>query len=245
MSKYLIIGLSIVLFASCKIIQPNKMFQVPEDYDYAKFKEAQKEYIIQPYDKLNMRVFTNDGIDMLNQNAGSNTGNINTMFEYLVEHDGLVNFPVIGRISIVGQTVKQAEKMLEEMYSAYYQKPFVKVAVTNRRVSVFSGGSQVGKVIYLTEENFNLIEALAQSGGISDISKAYNIKLIRGDLNNPEIYLFDLTSFNNFENVNFLLEANDIIYVETKPRYASRIFTEISPYLSLLTSIILISQLFK
>lgn len=221
------------------------MFQVPEDYNYSQFKESQKEYIIQAFDKINMQVFTNDGIDMLSQQRGTIMGSNNGLIEYLVEHDGMANFPVIGRVLIEGLTIKEAEEKLENMFAEYYQKPFVKIAVTNRRVIVFSGGSETGRVIYLTEENYTLIEALAQSGGISDVGKAYNIKLIRGDLSDPEIYMFSLANINDFKNVNFLLEANDIIYVETKPRYASRIMTEISPYLSMLTTIILISQLFK
>ena len=77
------------------------------------------------------------------------------------------------------------------------------------------------------------------------MSKAYKIKLIRGDLSNPEIYLFNLSNIKDLEKANLLLEANDIIYVETKPRYAARVLTEISPYLSLLTTVILITQLFK
>jgi len=245
MNRLVIYSLFVILFASCKVIQPNKMFEVPDDYQYAEFKQSQKEYIIQSFDKLELLVFTNDGMRLVNIESNNIYQQTQSSIEYLVEHDGMVKAPVLGRIKVDGLTVKQAEELLEEKYAEFYQKPFVKISVINRRVIVFSAGSENGTVILLTDENYTLIEALAMSGGISDMSKAYSVKLIRGDLNDPEIFLFNLSSIDDLRKSNLLLEANDIIYVETKPRYASRILNEISPYLSLLTTIILITQLFK
>ena len=245
MQKLILIGISIVLLSSCKVMQPNKMFQVPDDYQYSEFKSSKKEYIIQPFDKLSLQIYTNDGIRLVIVEDNINNNQTNYGLEYLVEYDGMIKVPVLGRVKIDGLTVKEAEKMLEVQYAKFYQKPFIKINVVNRRVIIFSGGSEKGAVIPLAEENFTLIEALAQSGGISDVSKAYKIKLIRGDLSNPEIYLFNLSNIKDLEKANLLLEANDIIYVETKPRYAARVLTEISPYLSLLTTVILITQLFK
>lgn len=245
MKHLFLLSISLVILSSCKVIQPNKMFEVPDDYQYASFKQSQKEYIIQPFDKLELLIFTNDGMRLINIESGSVNQLYRSSIEYLVEYDGMVKAPVLGRIKVDGLTVKQAEEMLEEKYAEYYQKPFVKINVVNRRVIVFSSGSEFGTVIPLSDENYTLIEALAQSGGISDMSKAYSVKLIRGDMADPEIYLFNLSSIDDLRQSNLLLEANDIIYVETKPRYASRILNEISPYLSLLTTVILITQLFK
>jgi polysaccharide export outer membrane protein len=110
---------------------------------------------------------------------------------YLVEYDGVVKVPTLGRINIAGLTIKEAETMFEEKYSQYYQNPFVLVNVTNRRVIVFNSGSNNGTVLTITNEKFTLIEALAEAGGIDDFSKAYRVKLIRGELQNPQVYLFE------------------------------------------------------
>ena len=37
-------------------------------------------------------------------------------------------------------TVREAELMLEEKYTKYYNKPYVQLLVVNRRVVVFPGG---------------------------------------------------------------------------------------------------------
>ena len=42
MQKLVLIGISIVLLSSCRVMQPNKMFQVPDDYQYSEFKSSKK-----------------------------------------------------------------------------------------------------------------------------------------------------------------------------------------------------------
>lgn len=245
MQRLIIIGISVVFLASCKIIQPNRMFEVPDNYQYSEFKPSKKEYILQAFDKLNIQVYTNDGIRLVNIESSTSLNQSGSGLIYLIEYNGMIKVPVLGFVKIEGLTVKEAEKFLEDKYSEYYQKPFILINVVNRRVIVFAGGSENGTVIPLTEENFTLIEALAQAGGISDFSRAYRIKLIRGNLNNPDVYLFNLSKISDLENVNLLLEANDIIYVEKRAKYASRILTEIAPYMSLLTTILLVIQLVR
>jgi polysaccharide export outer membrane protein len=121
----------------------------------------------------------------------------------------------------------------------------VKINVTNKRIIVFTNGSSNGKVITLKNDNYTLIEALAESGGISDQTKSYKIKLLRGDLNNPDVFLFNLKKVSNMKDFNFILQANDIVYVEARPRYASKVLAEITPYLSLFSTALLIYSLFK
>ncbi|PIY07117.1 MAG: polysaccharide export protein EpsE, partial [Bacteroidetes bacterium CG_4_10_14_3_um_filter_31_20] len=163
---------------------------------------------------------------------------------YLVEYDGQVKLPTVGRIQISGKTIREAESMLEEKYKEIFVDPFVLITVTNKRIVVFSGGASTGKVILLTNDNYTLIEALAEAGGITDFSKSHKIKLLRGDLNNPEIFLFNVRDLKDMKNANFMLQANDIIYVEARPKYATRIISEISPYISLLSSALLVYGLF-
>ena len=97
----------------------------------------------------------------------------------------------------------------------------------------------------MKNDNYTLIEALADAGGISGFSKAYKIKLLRGDLDNPEVFLFKLRKLEDMKNVNFLLRSNDIIYVEEKPRYATKFLVEISPYLTLFTTMLTLYAIFK
>ncbi len=239
---FLLFALFPLLFLSgCKIMNPSVMFETEKDYEYSDFEEEKKEYVIRPYDKLDVRIYTNDGIqliDMENQSQVSqNSRNINP---YSVDHSGLVKVPTLGWLKVSGLTIKETEKLLEEKYSQYYQKPFVLVNVTNRRVVVFTSGSTKGTVLSIENEKFTLIEALAQSGGIDDFSKAYEIKLLRGELDNPEVYLYNISSIEEMQKANMVLQANDIIYVEKRARYAHRTLVELMPYITLLNTFLLL-----
>jgi polysaccharide export outer membrane protein len=211
------------------------MFKTNSAYDYAEFKPEQVEYIIQPYDDLDIKIYTNKG-DRLIDVKGDSRMQQNPIV-YTVEYDGQVKIPTLGLVKISGKTVREAEKMLEQKYQAFFKEPFVKLEVTNKRVIVFSSGSSAGQVIQFSNDNYTLIEALAQSGGIEDYGKSYKIKLLRGDLNNPQIFIFNIRNIKDINNVNFQVLSNDIIYVEDRPRYATKFLKEITPYLTLFTSI--------
>lgn len=217
------------------------MFRTPSDYTYTDFKDLDKEYILKPFDKLNIIISTNDGANLINYKGGTTQNIQQNALTYLIEHDGLVKLPSLGRVEITGMTIREAEKNLEEKYSALYNDPYVKLTVTNRRVFIFTDGGMNGQVLTLEEENTTLIEAIASTGGLSLDSKAYRIKLIRGDLNkDPEVYIYNIYNLKGIEKANLLLQANDIIYVESRPRYVSKVLGEVTPYLTLLSTMLLI-----
>ncbi|MFO7790270.1 MAG: polysaccharide biosynthesis/export family protein [Bacteroidales bacterium] len=226
------------------------MFQINDDYPLSEFKAGEKEYRIKPFDKLALRITTNDGFALVGlggseQRSGGSNNERQRGLEYLVEYDGLIKLPTLGRVKIAGKTIREAEKFLEKKYAKYYKEPFVLIEVTNRKVIIFKDGGTKGTVLTIPSENLTLIEALAQSGGISDISKAYQIKLIRGELTgDPKVYYYDISHLKELQGSNILLQANDIIYVESKPKYVNRILTEISPYLTLLTTGLTVYGLF-
>ena len=69
------------------------------------------------------------------------------------------------------------------------------------------------------------------------------MKLIRGNLQNPDVYAVDLSTLDGMKGANMVLQANDIIYIETRPELAARVAQIIAPYLSLLTTTVLIYTL--
>lgn len=229
-----------ILVNGCKVLNPNAMFETPKDFEYTDFEKEHDEYVIRPFDKLNLRIYTNDGYQLVDMESSAGQNTNRSVSPYMVEHDGMVKVPTIGRIQVAGLTIKETEELLEGKYSQFYQKPFVLVNVTNRRVVVFNSGSTSGSVLTMENERFTLIEALAQSGGIDDFSKSYQIKLLRGDLKDPEVYMYNIRSLEEMQKANVILQANDIIYVEKRPRYVARTLTEITPYITLVNTFVLL-----
>jgi polysaccharide export outer membrane protein len=228
---------------SCRSLTSSRMFETPANYKYTSFSKSEKEYIIQPYDKLSIKIFTNKADALIDMSAAKQK--TNNLVLYNVEYDGMVKIPTLGRINLKGLTIREAEGKLEKEYKAYLNDPFVFVEVVNKRIFIFTNNSEDGKVIQFSNEKFTLIEALAKAGGVSEYGKTYKIKLLRGDLNNPEIFLFNIRRIEDVKNANFQLQANDIIYVESRSRYAAKTLQEITPYLTLFTTFFTIYLLIK
>lgn len=241
--KRLIYLLVFVVFVSgCKVFTPSQMLR-QGDYPVSVFADTLKmqEYRIAPNDELEINVLTNNGEKMIDPVGGSATG---SQLKYMVEFDGQVKLPILNRTMIAGKTIIEAEKMLEKEFSAYFNNPYVQIKVSNTRVTIFPGGDESKPMVYiLKNSNTTLFEALADIGGIQD-GKAHKIKLIRGDLRNPEVYLIDLSTVRGMTKANLVLQANDIIYVEPRGRVPQKLLEAIAPFTSLLTTLLMIYQIF-
>jgi polysaccharide export outer membrane protein len=241
-------------------VSPSLMLRTPRNYDFSQFDSIRtdSDYVISVNDRLLFRIYSAEGLSYLdniiasaNGEGGSNASITRSFqgIELLVEFDSTVKVPIFKNIKIAGMTVRQAEKHLESLYAAFYEKPFVMLTVTNNRVIIFPGGDGgMAKVLPLQNTNTSLFEALALAGGISD-GKARNIKLIRGDHANPEVYQIDLSKISGLKDGMTILKAGDIIYVTPRDKTATRILAEAGPWLALttttITTVLLFLTLFK
>lgn len=246
MRKIWALVLILFLATSCQILNPERMLRTPSGFQFAEFPDVPvvDEYRLAPSDELFFRLYTNDGerlIDPITPVSQQMRGDQN----YLVELDGTVKLPVLGRVKLSGMTLKEAEKFLETEFSVFYNRPFVRMRVTNHRVTVFPGGrGGTSRVVYLENTQTNLFEALAMAGGVAD-GRVSRVKLIRGDLRNPQIYLIDLSTIEGVRDADMILQANDIIYVEPRERVPQRVLENVTPYLSLVSTALLIYSLFN
>lgn len=252
---YIIIVFISVVFSSCKVMYPNRMFK-QGNYEYFSVgREALKEYTIAKGDLLTLKIYSRDGFDLIDvlpnetgggvsggsQNQSSSTNkNLQT---YLVEEDGFVRLPLFGRTYVVGKTENELEDYIEERCRAIFNEPFAILKVNNRRAFVFKGST--ADVISLNEAPTSLLEVIAKSGGLSGNLKAYKIKIIRGDLKNPEIFTVDLSTIEGLRNGELIVQANDVIYIEERTRYINGILREITPVLSLVATTTTVIALIK
>lgn len=133
---------------------------------------------------------------------------------YLVDGDGNIDFPVLGRIKISGLTREEATQMLKEKITAYVKDPIVTIRVTNFTVTVLGEVNNPG-TFNIEDERVSLTEALGLAGDLTIYGIRNNVFLIREDLTGKKSYYsFDLTSVNSINSPKYYLEQNDVIYVE-------------------------------
>jgi polysaccharide export outer membrane protein len=208
---------------------------------------VKKNYKIQVNDRLEVQLFANGGEVILDPNneleINNRRGqqNQSKRINYLVRPDSTVVIPVVGLVNAVGLTVPQLNDTLSELFSKFYVNPFVLTQVVNRRVFVL--GPEKGMVIPLENENSTLIEILTIYGGLNNESKSYNIRIIRGDLQEPAVQIVDLSTIEGMKKANLSIQPNDIIYIEPGRRVVSLVIRDITPFISLTTSLITLSFL--
>lgn len=208
------------------------MFQTKRNYP---FEDASKmpdirEYKIAVNDELNISISPNKGASIFENTdviAGRGVGTT-------VDYDGSIKLPILGRIKISNLTVREAELLMEDLLKTYYVDPYVTIKVLSKRVILFSGGAGVARVVPLPFQNMNLLEVLAISGGIPATGKAHRIKIIRGDLKNPQIYLIDLSKIENLKKSDLIVQGDDIIYVDFRNDYAQNLLSRIAPTIGLI-----------
>jgi polysaccharide export outer membrane protein len=249
MIKQIVLFVTMALLAtSCKFLNPSQMLKAPKDYQYEPLpKTKELETRLNPNDQLSMILLTNDGFKLLDLVGEDRIGNnqLANTIAYRVEFDGLVNIPILGRVKLGGLTMREAEMFLEEEFAKYYIQPFVMLKITNRKVMVFNGSDGLAQVVQLVDENTNLLRVIAQSGGITRTGRAYDIKVIRGEFSEPKVFHFDIRKIDGLKESDFMMQSNDIVYVTPSPQVARTLLTEVGPYLSLLTTLLLVLNFFK
>jgi polysaccharide export outer membrane protein len=218
------------------------MLKTSKAYQYAKNPDSTNaaDYKISPNDILEFSLYSNDGFKLVDLTSLSSNNNnafrVQNSIEYLIESNGDVKLPVLGKVRLSGYTIKDAQAFLEEKYAAFYVRPYVIVKVVNKRVIIFPGKAGDARVIPLVNNNTTLIEAIALAGGLADDGKAKMVKLIRENKGAHDVYLIDLSMIEGIKQGSMVLQANDIIYVEPRRRYAIRFLQEVAPIISIVTS---------
>jgi polysaccharide export outer membrane protein len=228
--RYGFLLMIVSIACSCGIYRQDVMFKTDTDMNIEKMRAslaiAEKNYIIQPNDYLSVQVYTNRGERILDPNgevmrslSGGSRGGGNTNIssnqgdqQFLVQYDGVVKLPMVNYVKISGFTLYQADSLLQVKFTEFYKDVYVITKVNNNRIIVLGGSG--GKVISMLNDNMNLLEVLALAGGVNAGSKAHNIRLIRGDLQNPSVQIIDLTTISGMRRAALNVEPGDVVYVE-------------------------------
>ena len=252
------IGLSVILISGCGNINSNALFKIPKDGSF-KFDSLvmnpTDDYILGPGDRFSFQFATNEGERIIYSQSGISElvdGNIASanqqgrgLQDYLIRQDGKTNLPLVGEVFVNGLTIVELEDTISNLLSKNFINPFVQIRLSNQRVFFF-GDRGVASVVYLQNTNTSLIEVIALAGGISPNSRSNSIKVMRRtNKGKREIYKIDLSTISGLKEAEMIVQGNDFIYVDYKPRIASSIFTEVGPWLSLVTTSLAVIAIFS
>lgn len=166
--------------------------------------------------------------------------------QYLVNNEGEIDFPVIGRIKVGGLTKNEAEALIREQLKPYLKEtPIVTVRMANYKIAVLGEVARPGSFT-ISNEKVNVLEALAMAGDMTVYGVRTNVKLIREEADGRRsIHELDLTKSDLVLSPYYYLKQNDILYVtpnQTKAR-SSDIGTTTTTWISATSIMVSIASL--
>lgn len=136
---------------------------------------------------------------------------------YLVENDGTINYPLVGKINLAGLTIAQAQECIKEKISRYFKSAndfLVTVYIINYQVTVM-GEVKSPNTFTVNREKITVLEALAMAGDMTDYGKRENVKVLREQPDGTyHVHTLDMRDANILNSPNFYLQQRDILYVE-------------------------------
>ena len=145
------------------------------------------------------------------------------LYTYLVDEEGNIDFPTIGKISVQGKTCREVKYILEAELSTLlrdmpgYSTVSCEVNIVNRSFSII--GAKTGRYM-INKEKMTIFEALAMAGDLGEFNSRKEIKLIREINGVTTIKTFDVRSEDIVNSEYYYVEPNDIIYIRYIPGYS-------------------------
>lgn len=154
---------------------------------------------------------------------------------YLIQETGAIVLPMIGKTNLAGLTLYQADSLLADKFSKFYEEPYVVTRYINKRVMVM--GAMGNKVITLTNENMTLLEVLTLAGNFDNNTRANKIRLIRNaSTGTPMMKNIDLSTWEGLKNAELIIQPNDVVYVEPRRRMGSEFLADFAQVASAIGS---------
>lgn len=219
-------SLLIIILSSCVTARKVNYMQKP-GMNIPTYKDSIsfEEYRLKVDDRLYIKVYSlDDKMNALVNGSSSNmmssmqsgTGSFTELYTYLIDDDGNITLPHMGKMHVEGKTLREAKIYLEEEFAPYFrlEKVDVDVRVVGRYYSII-GQSASGR-FPLSRDKINIFQALAQAGDIGAYGNKSKIRILRETPDGTQIKEFDVRSADIIHSEFYYVEPNDVIYIQNR-----------------------------
>lgn len=230
--KRILILLLPLLMASCVTSKRVNLMQEPGKNGIPQYADTMsyEDYELRIGDRLYIYVYSVDervdkmfnsssgtiGIQMMQ--GGGGIGGSYDLYTYLVQEDGCIDFPMVGRVPVRGMTTRGVKRVLEDELSSFiksygdYQMMSVEVKIVRRSFSVIS--DRGSGTFNIQKEKVTIFEALAMAGDIGDFGDRSKVRIVREKEGLTQVKEFDVRSEDIINSEFYYIEPNDVIYIQ-------------------------------
>ncbi|WP_313803823.1 polysaccharide biosynthesis/export family protein [Flavobacterium sp.] len=171
----------------------------------------------------------------ISNTTGTTATHAGNLENYIIDKNGEIEFPQIGKIKLEGLTRNEAVEKLKEILSEYITNPTVHMRIVNFKISVIGEVSNPG-MHTISSERITLLEALSLSGDLTIFGKRQNVMVIREQEGAKTVAKVDITNADFLNSEYYYLKQNDVVYVE--PNGARRNASIIGPNITVGLSVL-------
>lgn len=132
---------------------------------------------------------------------------------YLVDKNGEIDFPVIGKVKIVGLSPSETRLLLREKLADYLKNPIINIRIRNFTVTILGAVNRPG-TYPVNGEQITIMEAIGLAGDINIKGRRDNVMVIR-DFDGTKVYnRINLNQKNALKSPVYYLTQNDVVYIE-------------------------------
>ncbi len=211
----------LIMFTSCvnkkDILYLQDVEKLNQNVDVQRYKT-----IVRPNDLLNVLVssYDLDAVRPFNlspvapDQIGMGQGNTSQQGQsYLVDSEGNIEFPVLGKLKVSGASRIEVVQLLKDRISEYVKDPIVNVRISNYKVTVLGEVSRPG-TFTIPDERITILDAIGLAGDMTIYGKRSEILIVRETEKGNKIYeKLDIRSADIFKSDFFYLQQNDVVIV--------------------------------
>jgi polysaccharide export outer membrane protein len=240
--------LILILFSSCAssrditYLQFDKLNseQINNDYQLKFKSDDLLQIVVSSEDFESVQPFNMPVVGFLNVGNSQYSTSQALLQSYLIDSEGYIDFPVIGRIKLRGLTRIEAIDFLKSKLSPKYLiNPIINLNISNFKVTVEGDVNKPG-TYPIRNERLSIFDALGLAGDLQISARRDNVLLVREENGVKNTYRVDLRSNKVFNSPAYYIQQNDFIYIEpnlSKVQDAS--YTRTSGLLISLSSVVI------
>ena len=132
---------------------------------------------------------------------------------YLIDNEGFIDFPLLGKLKFGGLTRSEAIQLLKNKLDPDYVKnPTINIKISNFTITVL-GDVKTPGTFTIPNERITVLEAIGLAGDLN-ITGIRDIEVFREENNEKKSYKLDLKSNTIFTSPAYYLQQNDVVYVQ-------------------------------
>lgn len=218
------LAVSCIPLKDVKYIQPDKRLKLNEN---GMIVENRPMYHLQKNDVVNIRIsarsaeMLNMFQDYISNSSGTSNNNNNNGGGVQgrgvrIQEDGNIELPRIGKIYLEGLPLEDARKKIEEKFYEIFNPDAAYIEVLMPGINFTIVGEAASGNYFVPRYDFNLLEAFAMAGNLTDVADRKNIQILRTTPEGSHRVEVDITEESIMNSEYFWLQPNDIVIINPR-----------------------------